>query len=60
MYEKEHELYLEKEKQKKLEKDKKLEEYRRGLEEQIQEKNKILLDDDNNFLEINKDLGFVE
>ena len=60
MLDKDHELYLQKEKQKKLEKDKKIEDYRKMLDEQIQAKNKLALEDDNNFLELNKDLAIVE
>ena len=60
MLDKDHELYLQKEKQKKIEKDKKIEDYRKMLDEQIQAKNKLALEDDNNFLELNKDLAIVE
>ena len=54
-----HELYLEKENMKKYEKAEKMENYRKMLDEQIIEKNEMLLDD-NNLSESNKDYAFME
>ena len=59
MAEKEHELFLEKEKQKKLEKAEKIQNYRKMLDEQIQAKKKIMIDE-NNLSDFNKDFGLVE
>ena len=59
MAEKEYKLFIEKEKKKKLEKAQKIENYRKMLDEQIQAKKKIMIDE-NNISDINKDFGLVE
>ena len=59
MWDKEHELFLQNEKQKKSEKARKTEKYRKMLDEQIQAKKKAMLDE-NNLSDINKELIYVE
>ena len=59
LFEKEYELYLQQERQKKFEKEKKVEDYRKMLDDQIKNKRKHLIDE-NNVFEINKDLGLVD
>ena len=59
LLDKEHEIFLQKEKQKKNEQATKIENYRKMLDEQIQAKKQIMLEE-NNLSEINKELISIE
>ena len=59
LLDKEHEIFLQKEKQKKNDQAAKIENYRKMLDEQIQAKKQIMLDE-NNISEINKELISIE
>ena len=59
LLDKEHEIFLQKEKQKKNDQIAKIENYRKMLDEQIQAKKQIMLDE-NNISEINKELISIE
>ena len=57
--EKEYELFVENEKKKKLEQAEKIEQYRKGLDEQIETKKKMMIDE-NNISDINKEFGLID